>query len=247
MSSYRIDLIRMLRMIELYTHTNPNVRNGGCRVARDYLVEYFEKHPELGNPRDQDPEAHLELLASDPEIPVNFRDDLLEFLERTDYMKIIFGKNNVEDSGEWRVLHWDLNIDDKSIVKEGFTNQQECEEYIKQTVEDAIIWDDRISILRKHKMNSPVFGQEHKVIDVTESIEYNKWQDDETYTVKNLSETFIKENVLGKDLDNEIPKALLKEKQQEYGQFSIYKRLKLVNDPPWGNWWENVEFQVENI
>ena len=162
-------------------------------------------------------------------------------------MKIIFGKNNVEDSGEWRVLHWDLNIDDKSIVKEGFTNQQECEEYIKQTVEDEIIWNDRIFILKKYKMNSPVFRQEHKIIDVTESIEYNKWQDDETYTVKNLSETFIKENVLGKDLDNEIPKALLKEKQQEYGQFSIYKRLKLVNDPPWGNWWENVEFQVENI
>ena len=48
-------------------------------------------------------------------------------------------------------------------------------------------------------MNSPKFRQQHKILDVTQSVEYNKWQDDKTYTLKNSSETFIKENVLGKD------------------------------------------------
>ena len=247
MSNYRIDLIKMLRMIELYTATNPNVRQGGCIDSRKYLVEYFEKHPELGNPRDQDPEEHLELLASDPEIPINFRDGLLEFLERTDYMRVIFGTQNIEDAGEWRVHHWDFNDDDKFVVKEGFTNQQECQEYIKQIVEDGVVWNNDIFILRNLKMNNPKFQMEHEIIDVIESTNYGNWEDDKLYTLQNASMSYTKENVLGKDLEAEIPKALLKQKQHYYYKFAMYKRLKLINDPPWGNWWENVEFQVENI
>lgn len=238
-------------MIELFSVTVPDaeVQGDGCVESRKFLVEYFKNHPELGDPRSQDPEQHLHLLHTDHSIPQFWRQGMLGYLSNVQYLRLIFGKENIEDAGEYIVNHPGMTAEtDDTVISRNFTSLDDCYTYIKETVDDyisnrQIVWiqtkEERVNELG---LMSRIFPK--GISTITHSVE--TVVPEKTYKVYNRSNTY-KENVSGNNVEQSVSDATTSEVNYLRSTFQIRKRLKPLGDNVWGDWWETAKFDPQAI
>lgn len=217
---------------------------GGSKENCDESKEFVKKYAEQNNIslQDVDPRDHLHRLMDTKNIPLQYIDRAQLYLSMPRALIAAVGRQGVEDTGEWRVNHWDNNDNNEVVVN--FSCKEDCVAYVNEQLEkdySKLNWGLLYSIsYLEERIVDPGTERKAKVTTYISKDEVFQFAENFKFDVKSKNGYVNEKGVLRDNVPALVEKAIKMEKDELIKEFTIYKRLRPKGHETWGNWWKQV-------
>lgn len=212
-----------------------------CDESKEFIKSYAqEKQLPLA---DVDPRDHMDRLLADNNIPLQYRDRARMYLNMPRALIAAYGKDNIEETGEWRVNHWSFDHHQRETIK-FFTSKEDCLSYIDGQINKIWginNWKQLYSCSYMLEMIDEDTLKPFKIKTEVPSVEEAlTFAENFTFDIRSTNGFVVENKVSRNDVPTVVQKAIDLEIQDIKRQFTMYKRLRPKGDETWGNWWKLV-------